>query len=107
MDFKNYLDKMKEFKNNPPALTDLYFDMAHFYGLCSEDSSNQLKDIAIAKKTLIETNKSVAMADRMFEISELGRKVDKTKITLKALEKIFPAIKRKLQTFDMETKNQY
>lgn len=107
MNYKEYIQKYKEVKDSPAELTDFYYSLAGFYGFISQEYSELIPKIAQTKKELLEKFEKISEVNRRYEISEVGQLEDKIKIELKGIEKMLPAIKRKLTTFDNESHNQY
>lgn len=104
---QQFLDKIKKLENNPVGLVKLHSEIANEYAQVSLKYEKLIPELAKLEKELIETYPKITESKKRFEISELGQQEKIIKIRLKSLEKLMVAIKRRIDSFDIEAKNQY
>lgn len=77
------------------------------YGQLSEELKGFVRIKAPVWKILRENSKSIAEADRQWEMSEHGMRERELEIEMKALEKEMSSIKAYLRVMEEEARNQY
>jgi len=102
-----YLEKIKKYKNNPSKLGEIHLALGYRYAEISSEYEELIPEICKQKRKFQDEFKTVARADREFEMSSLGQIEKSVKYKLKSLEKLMSSIKRRLDTLDMEAHNQY
>lgn len=104
---KDFIGKIKELENNPVALQSLLNEITDEYATVSYNYEKLIPEIAQKKKELMEMYPKITEANKRYDISEIGQREDIIKIRLKTLEKLMSTIKRQLQSYAEEARNQY
>ena len=104
---KQYLAKIKEVYNQPVALADLHLELATHYATESDRLADLIDSITDRKRILKLEAKSISALQLDYELSEEGKEEKRIKIRLDGVEKLLASIRRRLETFDHQVKNEY
>jgi hypothetical protein len=105
--YKELLAQLKDAQFQPGKLSEMHFLLANEYASKSQELENLIEPSTELLRSLMIENKTVAKAQQLFELSNLGVREKKIKIQLKSLEKLLSAVKRRLETLSEESRNQY
>ena len=104
---KELLKQLKEYKDNPGKLSEYHLLITHHYFTKSQELEDLIEESVFSKRELLMEQKSVAKADRLYDLSELGVKERKLKIHLKSLGKLLSSVRGRMATLSEESRNQY
>ncbi len=104
---KELLEQLKEHKDNPGKLSEYHLLITHHFATKSQELENLIEESVVSKRALLMEHKSVAKADRLFELSEIGVRERKLKVHLKSLSKILSSVRGRMATLSEESRNMY
>lgn len=104
---KELLAQLKEFKDNPGKLSEYHLLITHHFATKSQELEDLIDESVVSKRELLMEQNSVAKADRLYELSEIGVRERKLKVHLKSLSKILSSVRGRLTLLSEESKNQY
>lgn len=103
--------RLKQIQENYDSLTeleDLYYKVAHDYGMISDEMIKSMRENQSRKKVLKEKEfKSMAEFEREYELSEEYLILKSCKYQLRAYERILSGLKVRIESLKAQEKGQY
>jgi len=102
------LDQIQKSYNNLVALEDLYYKIAHDYGMISEEMIESIRNVQSKKKELKKLElKTMAEFDREFELTEEFLILKSCKYQLRAYERIMAGLRIRVESLRAGLKGNY
>ncbi|GAC1413832.1 MAG: hypothetical protein NVSMB66_6430 [Candidatus Doudnabacteria bacterium] len=107
MRMREFIERVKQASNNPVELSRLHLELAYEYARLSQDYEEYLPAINQTKRNLMVEHKTVSKAEQAFDLSTEGEKEKAIRIRLKSMEKLLSGLKRRVETYENEARNQF
>jgi len=102
------LKQIKDNYNSVAELEDLYYKVAHDYGMLSDEMIKSIQETQSKKKGLKQKEfKSMAEFEREFELSEEYLILKSCKYQLKAYERIMSGLKVRIESLKAQINGNY
>lgn len=102
------LNDIKKHYNSLPELEDLYYKVAHDYGMLSVEMINSICETQAKKKELkTKEFKSMAEFEREYELSDEFIILKSCKYQLRAYERVMSGLKVRIESLKAGEKGQY
>jgi len=102
------LKQIQEFYDDLASLEDLYYKVAHDYGMISVEMINSISETQSKKKDLKSKEfKSMAEFEREYELSEEYLILKSCKYQLRAYERVMSGLKTRIESLKAGEKGNY